>query len=215
MNNGHRQLVGITYEGVRLEGLLAMPPQASGMVLFAHGSGSSRHSPRNNAVAGALRAAGFGTLLMDLLAEHEDHDTAARFHIAMLVRRLGAAADWLADFSRSHHLPLGVFGASTGAAAAFALAAERPDRVRAVVSRGGRPDLAGAGVLPAVRAPSLLIVGALDTDVLAYNRDALAQLQCEKQLALIPGASHLFAEAGRLELVAGLATRWFERHLPA
>jgi putative phosphoribosyl transferase len=215
MTSGHRQLVSMSTDGVRLEGLLALPPDPAGLVLFAHGSGSSRLSPRNNALAAALRDGGLGTLLMDLLAESENDDTAARFNIAQLVRRLGAAADWLADFSLTHHLPLGVFGASTGAAAAFALAAERPDLVRAVVARGGRPDLAGAAVLPAVRAPSLLIVGGLDTEVLALNAGALERLRCEKRLEVVPGASHLFEEAGRLEIVSSLAAQWFGRYLPA
>ncbi|HEU4775422.1 MAG TPA: alpha/beta family hydrolase [Telluria sp.] len=213
MTSGHRQLVSIAYDAVLLEGLLALPPEPSGMVLFAHGSGSSRQSPRNNAVAAALRDVGLGTLLLDLLAEDEDHDTAARFNIALLVRRLGAAADWLADFHLTGHLPLGLFGASTGAAAALALAAERPDRVRAVVARGGRPDLAGPATLPAVRAPTLLLVGALDTEVLALNQNALEQLQCEKRLVVIPGASHLFEEAGGLETVSRLAAQWFARCL--
>ena len=213
MTNGHRQLVSITHDTALLEGLLALPPDPVGMVLFAHGSGSSRQSPRNNAVAAALREVGLGTLLLDLLAEDENPDTAARFNIALLVRRLGAAADWLADFSLTRHLPLGLFGGSTGAAAALSLAAERPDRVRAVVARGGRPDLADPAVLPAVRAPTLLIVGALDTEVLALNHGALDQLQCEKRLVVIPDASHLFEEAGRLEMVAELAAQWLLRCL--
>ncbi|SHG66490.1 dienelactone hydrolase family protein [Massilia sp. CF038] len=213
MTSGHRQLLTLSVDSVVLEGVLALPPAPRGMVLFAHGSGSSRLSPRNNAVAAHLREAGMGTLLMDLLGEHEQPDTAARFNIALLARRLGVAADWLADHSATHHLPLGLFGASTGAAAALSLAAERAALVRAVVSRGGRPELADGAVLPAVRAPTLLIVGALDAEVAALNRRALALLQCEKRLDIVPAATHLFEEAGALQTVAQLAAGWFSQHL--
>ena len=210
--NGHRELVTIGTDSGRVEGLLALPPQTSGMVLFAHGSGSSRHSPRNNYVAGELRKAGLGTLLMDLLSEEEDHDTARRFDIALLVRRLAAAADWVAEYAATRSLPLGLFGASTGAAAALALAAARPDIVAAVVSRGGRPDLAGPATLAAVRAPTLLIVGGLDTEVIALNQAARAQLSCVKQLDIVPGASHLFEEPGCINMVASHAVDWFSRY---
>jgi putative phosphoribosyl transferase len=209
----HRQLVNLSVDGIAVEGTLALPLSPSGMVLFAHGSGSSRLSPRNNAVASELRKAGLGTLLMDLLGSAEDHDTARRFDIALLVRRLGAAADWLASNPTTRSLPLGLFGASTGAAAALGLAAQRPADVAAVVSRGGRPDLAGADVLQAVRAPTLLIVGGLDTEVIHLNHGAYAELACEKRIDIVPGATHLFEEPGRLDMVAGLAARWFTRHL--
>jgi len=215
MTGGHRQLVSIATDAVRLEGVLALPAQPVGLVLFAHGSGSSRQSPRNSAVAAALREVQVATLLMDLLSEDENHDTAMRFDIAMLVRRLGAAADWIADHHLTRDLPLGLFGGSTGAAAALTLAARRPGVVRALVVRGGRPDLAGTEVLPAVRAPTLLIAGGLDTEVVALNRAALQQLQCECRLDVIPGASHLFEEPGRLPIVIALALDWFERHLHA
>lgn len=205
----HRQLVTLSMDGIAVEGTLALPPAPVGMVLFAHGSGSSRHSPRNNVVASELRKAGMGTLLMDLLGSGEEHDTARRFDIALLVRRLGAAADWLADNPATRSIPLGLFGASTGAAAAFALAAQRPQHIGAVVSRGGRPDLAGDEVLQAVRAPSLLIVGGLDTEVIHLNNMAFTQLRCEKRIEIVPGATHLFEEAGRLDMVASLAAGWF------
>jgi putative phosphoribosyl transferase len=211
--SAHRQLVNIAVDDIRLEGLLALPPAPIGMVLFAHGSGSSRHSPRNNFVAQELRKVGLATLLMDLLGTDEDHDTATRFDIALLARRLEAVADWLADHRDTRSLPLGLFGASTGAAAALALAAARPNSVRAVVSRGGRPDLAGPEILAAVRAPTLFIVGALDTEVAILNNRALEQLAGEKRMEIIPGATHLFEEAGRLEVVAALAARWFARYL--
>lgn len=209
----HRQLVNLCVDGMNVEGTLALPLAPSGMVLFAHGSGSSRLSPRNNAVASALRKAGLGTLLMDLLGSAEEHDTARRFDIALLVKRLGAAADWLSGNPVTRALPLGLFGASTGASSALALAAQRPDQVRAMVARGGRPDLLGAGVLRAVRAPTLLIVGALDSEVVQLNNAALAELAGEKRLELVPGATHLFEEPGRLDMVAALAAHWFTRHL--
>ena len=209
----HRELVTIGTGAGTVEGLLALPADPAGMVLFAHGSGSSRHSPRNNFVAAELRKAGLGTLMMDLLSEDEDHDTAKRFDIGLLARRLAAAADWVAEYPATRALPLGLFGASTGAAAALALAAARPAAIAAVVSRGGRPDLAGPDVLAAVRAPTLLLVGGLDTEVITLNRSAYAQLACEKRLDIIPGASHLFEEPGRLDIVAHHAVDWLERHL--
>lgn len=211
---GHYELVTIGTDATKVEGLLALPAQPVGMVLFAHGSGSSRHSPRNNQVAGELRKAGLGTLLMDLLSEAEDHDTAKRFDIALLARRLAAAADWVAEYAATRSLPLGLFGASSGAAAALALAAQRPDAVAAVVSRGGRPDLAGAEVLAAVRAPTLFIVGGLDTEVVGLNQAARARLAGPSQLEIVPGASHLFEEPGRIDMVASLAADWFGRYLP-
>jgi putative phosphoribosyl transferase len=203
---------------VRLAGHLAALPGASGIVLFAHGSGSSRFSPRNVYVADVLENAGLATLLMDLLTpaeEREDERTARlRFDIALLGERLIGAVDWLATNGETAGLPVALFGASTGAAAALIAAAARPERVAAVVSRGGRPDLAGR-VLVEVHAPTLLIVGGADTQVVELNQQALAQLTCEKQLVLVPGATHLFEEAGALEQVAQLAARWFVDKLGA
>jgi dienelactone hydrolase len=208
--------VRLQAEGVLLEGDLTLPPNARSVVLFAHGSGSSRHSPRNRYVARVLREAGQGTLLMDLLTREEEQAEARtghlRFDIPFLARRLGTAMDWLADDEETRDLPAGLFGASTGGGAALVAAAERPEAVRAVVSRGGRPDLAGEA-LAGVRAPTLLIVGERDHPVIAMNRDALARLECEKRLEIVPGASHLFEEPGTLERVAELAAAWFERHL--
>ena len=201
-----------------LTGDLAVPPRPQGIVLFAHGSGSSRHSPRNRHVARVLRESAVGTLLMDLLTREEEQAEAAtghlRFDIPLLARRLGAAIDWLGRDDDTRRLPVGLFGASTGGGAALVAAAERPDAVRAVVSRGGRPDLAGPA-LRAVRAPPLLIVGERDHPVIAMNRAALAQLESEKRLEIVPGASHLFEEPGTLERVARLAAGWFERYLEA
>jgi dienelactone hydrolase len=204
----------IPFGDATLEGDLVLPGAASGIVVFAHGSGSSRHSPRNRRVAATLNQAGLGTLLLDLLTpaeEQRDLVTAeSRFDIDLLARRLVGAIDWLrSDVSAS--LPIGRFGASTGAAAALVAAAARPDDVHAVVSRGGRPDLA-APVLPRVRAPTLLIVGGSDPVVLELNKQALELLQSEKQLVVVPGATHLFEEPGALDEVARLAADWFTRH---
>lgn len=215
MNPALNQLVSLPIDGIYVEGMLELPADARGLVLFAHGSGSSRHSPRNTFVAAELRKAGLGTLLMDLLSEGEDADSAKRFDMPLLTRRLAMAADWVGEYPATRSLPLGVFGASTGAAAALALAAARPENIKALVSRGGRPDLAGPAVLAAVRAPSLFIVGALDTEVIALNRSAYAMLACEKHLEIIPSASHLFEEPGRIEIVAAHAGAWFERYLGA
>jgi putative phosphoribosyl transferase len=204
--------IGIGADSVH--GNLHVPAAALGMVLFAHGSGSGRKSARNNAVAGVLNQAGLGTLLMDLLTPDEEPDVSARFDIALLAQRLALAADWLAGNEATRTLALGIFGASTGAAAALQMAAARPQMVGAVVSRGGRPDLAGRVALAAVRAPTLLIVGALDTDVIALNRAAYAEIGAEKQFEIVAGASHLFEEPGRLDMVAELARNWFVRWLP-
>lgn len=200
-----------------IEGALAVPPHALGLVLFAHGSGSSRHSPRNNAVAATLREAGIATLLMDLLTPEEDGDYARRFDIGLLAGRLLAAARWVVVQPATHVLPLGFFGASTGAAAALEAAAVLGDAVQAVVSRGGRPDLASRAALAAVTAPTLLLVGGRDADVLELNRMALDRLRCEKSLHVVPGATHLFEEPGTLEDVARQAAAWFAGHfrLPA
>jgi dienelactone hydrolase len=207
--------VTIRADAVVLEGDLQLPPGASAMVLFAHGSGSSRHSPRNRYVAGELQRAGLGTLLMDLLTRQEEIEEERtghlRFDVGLLARRLEAATDWLLQDADTGALPLGYFGASTGAAAALAAAAQRP-AVRAVVSRGGRPDLAGPA-LPRVRAATLLVVGGEDAPVIALNRQAYELLRTEKRLVIVPGASHLFSERGTLEAVAALASEWFEQHL--
>jgi putative phosphoribosyl transferase len=212
----HETTIVVSADRAALEGTLTVPADAAGVVLFAHGSGSSRHSPRNRMVAAQLRRAGLATLLIDLLSVEEevvDAPTATlRFDIGLLARRLGAATDWLAGHESTRGLPLGYFGASTGAAAALVAAAERPEVVGAVVSRGGRPDLAGE-TLGGVCAPTLLIVGGNDGAVIALNRDALAQLRVEKALEIVPGATHLFEEPGALERVAALARGWFAGHL--
>ena len=197
-----------------LRGNIAIPGGAKGMVLFAHGSGSSRLSPRNRAVAAALQARRLATLLYDLLTRSEAEDRRCVFDIELLASRLEHALDWAADHPRLAPLPTGLFGASTGAAAALVAAALHPLRVAAVVSRGGRPDLA-ADRLPQVRAPTLLIVGGADEEVLELNRMALERLGCEKRLEIVPGASHLFPEPGSLERVSTLAADWFEIHLGA
>jgi pimeloyl-ACP methyl ester carboxylesterase len=210
------RLVQVPAGSVTLEGNLTLPEESRAIVLFAHGSGSSRHSPRNRYVARVLNEAKLATLLIDLLTLHEevvDARTAQlRFDIDLLAERLVDATDWLTQFPDTKHLRIGYFGASTGAAAALAAAAVRPDAVRAIVSRGGRPDLAGAA-LTRVQAPTLLIVGEHDDQVVQLNRQALTQLRCEKRLVIVPGATHLFEEPGALDEVARLARDWFQRHL--
>jgi putative phosphoribosyl transferase len=212
----NEQPIRIPAGAVVLDGTLAIPTETGAIVLFAHGSGSSRHSPRNRFVAQTLREAHLGTLLMDLLtAREEDADAVTghlRFDIPFLATRLVAATDWLLAGAATRHLRIGYFGASTGAAAALVAAAERPDAVGAIVSRGGRPDMA-LDVLGDVRAPTLLIVGERDHAVLAMNEEALRALRVEKDLAIVPSATHLFEEPGALEEVARLATGWFVRHL--
>jgi putative phosphoribosyl transferase len=199
-----------------IEGELGLPSPACGLVLFAHGSGSSRKSPRNQFVAASLREAGLGTLLMDLLTQEEElvdlERGQLRFDIPFLADRLQAATRWVLAQAEARGLPLGYFGASTGAAAALVAAAEIGDPVKAIVSRGGRPDLAGAA-LERVKAPTLLIVGSRDADVLVLNRTVLARLGKESQLAVVRGASHLFEEPGALAEVARLASAWFRGHL--
>ncbi len=201
---------------VALDGDLTLPGGAAGVVLFAHGSGSSRHSPRNRYVAQVLQQGGLATLLMDLLTVDEERvdlqTRRLRFDIGLLAERLVLAIDWLAEASATRGLNVGLFGASTGGGAALVAAAQQPERVQAVVSRGGRPDLAGVA-LPHVQAATLLIVGGADTPVLTLNEQALAQLRCEKRLEVVPGATHLFEEPGALEQVAGLARDWFLSHL--
>jgi pimeloyl-ACP methyl ester carboxylesterase len=194
-----------------LAGTLAYPENPCGLVVFAHGSGSSRLSVRNNRVAAQLRRAGLGTLLFDLLMEDEARSRANVFDIPLLADRLEGAATWLRSFDPG--MPIGVFGASTGAAAALVAAAQLPGVVRAVVSRGGRPDLAWTD-LPRVKAPTLLIVGGNDPQVLVLNRQAYAELPCEKRLVVVPGAGHLFEEGQTMEEVSSLARHWFVAHLP-
>ena len=213
--------VEVMADGMMLEGTLAMPASGerpTGVVLFAHGSGSSRHSPRNRAVAAALRDGGLATLLIDLLTaaeEAEDERTRElRFDIGLLADRLLRAVEWLAVDDATRALPVGLFGASTGGGAALVAAARMPERIGAVVSRGGRPDLAGAA-LPAVRAPTLLIVGGSDDVVIQLNERAMRQMTAKVRLEIVPGATHLFAEPGALERVATLARDWFLRHLAA
>jgi putative phosphoribosyl transferase len=203
-------------DNITLEGNLGMPDNPQGVVLFAHGSGSSRFSPRNQFVARVLREAGIATMLIDLLTlqeEEEDRYTGhLRFDINLLSQRVVGATNWLSVNPVTRNLKIGYFGASTGAAAALVAAAERPFAAGAVVSRGGRPDLASSH-LPRVQAPTLLIVGSRDTQVIELNRMALSLLQCEKKLEIVPGATHLFEEPGTLERVAELASQWFKRYL--
>jgi pimeloyl-ACP methyl ester carboxylesterase len=207
-----RATVSIAADGVVLPGALVIPPDAKGVVLFAHGSGSSRHSPRNHFVAEALHRFGTATLLIDLLTPAEDSAYANRFDIDLLTWRLERATQWLAEQSSTRSLNVGYFGASTGAAAALNAAATFGSIIGAVVSRGGRPDLAMAA-LPDVQSPTLLIVGGRDDVVLELNREAYEKLQSKKRLAVVPGATHLFEEPGALQEVARLAGRWFRRHL--
>jgi putative phosphoribosyl transferase len=208
--------VDVLAEKVHLTGTLTLPDRSRGVIAFAHGSGSSRFSPRNRAVAAVLNRAGFATLLLDLLTPEEERVDAytahLRFDIGLLAQRLAAATDWLAREDATSRLPVGYFGASTGAGAALMAAAERPE-VTAIVSRGGRPDLAGPA-LAQVRAPTLLIVGGADVPVIDLNRQALARMRSdvEKRLEIVPGATHLFEEPGALEMVASLATDWFRRY---
>jgi putative phosphoribosyl transferase len=214
--NAVRQSLWVRAEGVTLPADLVVPEPASGVVLFAHGSGSSRHSPRNRHVAGELERAGLATVLADLLTPEEEQADARtgalRFDIDLLARRVTALTDWLAEQEKTAGLGIGLFGASTGAAAALAAATARPAAVEAVVSRGGRPDLAG-GRLRLVRQPVLLIVGERDTTVLDLNRGAMGQLGGEASLEIVPGATHLFEEPGALERVARLASDWFVKRL--
>ena len=213
MSTNHlEQLVHIPIGSIKLEGSLALSRQAPGLVVFAHGSGSSRFSPRNNFVARVLREAGIGTLLMDLLSEEEDAIYQTRFNIDLLTERLLLATNWLQEQPRTKDLVYGYFGASTGAAAALKAAAFEGSKIGAVVSRGGRPDLAEEA-LSRVQSPTLLIVGGNDDIVIKLNREAYARLKGKKQLVIIPGATHLFEEPGTLEEVARLATDWFKQYL--
>jgi pimeloyl-ACP methyl ester carboxylesterase len=207
--------ITVSLRRAALPGSLVVPKHATGVVVFAHGSGSSRFSPRNRAVAETLNEAGLGTLLFDLLtAEENEIDMRTRelrFDIELLTERLIGAVDWLGVRREVVHLPVGLFGASTGAAAALRAAAERPKSIAAVVSRGGRPDLAG-DALPRVKAPTLLIVGGEDGPVIGMNEEAAARMHCEHRLHIVPGATHLFEEPGKLERVAQLAQEWFVKH---
>lgn len=209
-----RQEIQVAVGTHSLAGMLSIPEAARGIVIFAHGSGSSRLSPRNQAVARRLEADRLATLLMDLLDPAEEGDRRRVFDVELLAARLLAATDWVAAEPATRLLPVGYFGASTGAAAALIAAARRGERIRAVVSRGGRPDLAGPW-LPAVVSPTLLIVGGADHQVIELNEAALAELRCVKQLVIVPGAGHLFEEPGALDRVAELAANWFNGHLPA
>jgi dienelactone hydrolase len=208
--------VQVSAGSVRLQGDLVLPEGARGLVLFAHGSGSGRHSPRNRYVAGVLHERALGTLLIDLLTLEEEREDAStghlRFDIPLLAKRLVGATDWLLVEAGTARLKIGYFGASTGGGAALVAAAERPEAVAAVVSRGGRPDLAGEA-LPRVQAPTLLIVGGNDGPVIQMNRSAFAQMRAVKKLEIVPGASHLFEEPGTLEEVARLAADWFGKYL--
>jgi len=213
MSTNHlEQLVHIPIGSIKLEGSLALSRQAPGLVVFAHGSGSSRFSPRNNFVARVLREAGIGTLLMDLLSEEEDAIYQTRFNIDLLTERLLLATNWLQEQPSTKNLVIGYFGASTGAAAALKAAAFEGSKIGAVVSRGGRPDLAEEA-LSRVQSPTLLIVGGNDDIVIKLNREAYARLKGKKQLVIVPGATHLFEEPGTLEEVARLATEWFKQYL--
>lgn len=206
----------VALDDAALEGFVAIPPAASGLVIFAHGSGSSRFSSRNTAVADALNRSGLGTLLFDLLTADENavdlRTRQLRFDIGLLTRRVVGTVDWVGTQPDLQHLRIGLFGASTGAAAALAAAAARPAEVAAVVSRGGRPDLAGEA-LAQVHAPTLLIVGGRDTEVIELNRQAASRMSAPRELRIVPHATHLFEEPGTLEEVATLACEWFLQHL--
>ncbi len=210
---GKQELVHIQAGKAQLEGNLALPDGARGVVLFAHGSGSSRFSPRNNFVAAELFHAGVGSLLIDLLTPAEDANYETRFDIPLLTKRLTATTAWLQKYPATQALKIGYFGASTGAAAALQAAAKLGNKIAAVVSRGGRPDLAGAQFLAKVSAPTLLIVGGDDDVVIQLNEQAYAELHCKKELVIVPGATHLFEEPGTLEQVARQAATWFNRYL--
>lgn len=206
------QTITISIDSVQLTGILAIPEQIKGLVIFAHGSGSSRLSPRNNFVARVLQEANFGTLLFDLLTEEEDTIYENRFDISLLAKRLVTVTNWIRKQPRLKNLPIGYFGASTGSAAALIAAAQFGEIVKAVVSRGGRPDLA-SNILPQVRSPVLLIIGGNDFEVIKLNERARDLLTSKKELTIVPGATHLFEESGTLEEVARLAVKWFEKYL--
>jgi putative phosphoribosyl transferase len=206
-------LISIPSSQVMLEGILEVPRTPSGIVVFSHGSGSGRNSPRNRYVAQELQRAGLGTLLLDLLTPEEDQDYEVRFDIELLTGRLSDAVRFVRKHAATRSLQVGLFGASTGAASALRVAAAMPGDVKAVVSRGGRPDLAGNETLPLVGAPTLLIVGGRDHGVIELNQAAYDRMSCVKGINIVPGATHLFEESGALERVASLAVDWFSRHL--
>jgi putative phosphoribosyl transferase len=208
----HEQQIGVPAGRVILPGTLGLPPRPTGVVIFAHGSGSGRFSPRNNAVARALQDAGLATLLIDLLTESESFSRRNVFDIDLLARRLVAATTWARANSATRTLPIGYFGASTGGGAAI-VAATLEEDIRGVVSRGGRPDLAGEA-LRRIRAPTLLIVGGADEEVIELNRDAMSRMETQTELVIVPGAGHLFEEPGTLDEVASLARAWFLTYLP-
>jgi putative phosphoribosyl transferase len=207
------EAIAVLIEPCRLEGILRLPQQPIGLIIFAHGSGSSRLSPRNIFVAQELSKCGFASLLFDLLTSDEANDRRNVFDIPFLGARVGEAISWTSTSGEVRRLPIGLFGASTGAAAALVAAAQDPGRVCAVVSRGGRPDLAGE-FLRRVKSPTLLVVGELDCDVLDLNRRALRLLQCERRLDVVPGATHLFEEPGTLEVAVKASISWFASHVP-
>ena len=208
----HEEQIVITSDGARMEGAFALPDQASGIVLFAHSGPGGRSSMPDTRIAGRLREAGIGTLLIELLEAQEEKDYYTRFDITLLTQRLDQAAEWLRRSEVTRALPLGLFGASTGAAAACQLAAWRGNGIAAVVSLGGRVDMTGRQALDKVRAPTLLIVGGLDHDVVGLNRMAFSALHCDKQLEVINGAGHLFEEAGALDAAIALTRDWFTHH---
>jgi dienelactone hydrolase len=212
--SGYEQSVLIPAGPVSLQATLHLPPVGGGLVIFSHGSGSGRLSPRNRFVASKLRNLGLGTLLLDLLTEREDSDFERRFDISLLTQRLGAAVHYARNNPRSKAAPIGLFGASTGAASALRVAADMPEDIAAVVSRGGRPDLTGCETLARVRTPTLLIVGGNDAGVIELNERARrAMVNCECEMTVVPGATHLFEESGKLEEVASLAGEWFTRFM--
>ena len=211
--NINEENVVIEFDHIKLRGTLGLPEIAKGLVMFAHGSGSGRLSPRNAFVAHKLQEGGLATLLIDLLQEVEEDDRQKVFDIDLLTNRLVAATHWLKQHKKTTHLPIGLFGASTGAAAALQAAARDPSSFYAVVSRGGRPDLAMDN-LHDVKAPTQLIVGGNDVGVIDLNEQALENLVCTKELKIVPGATHLFEEPGKLEEVAALALEWFQKHVP-
>lgn len=212
VNELKEKIVQVPIDSIKLEGSLKLPQKSKGIVIFAHGSGSSRHSSRNNFVANVLQENGFGTLLFDLLTEKEDTKYENRFNIHLLSDRLNTATNWLIKELELKEAKIGYFGASTGAAAALFSAYNLKDKIHAVVSRGGRPDLAKE-VLKNVQAPTLLIVGGNDDVVIKLNKEAYELIKAEKELSIVPGASHLFEEKGALEKVANLAAAWFRKHL--
>lgn len=203
----------IPVDQIYIEGMLELPHNAKGIVLFAHGSGSSRHSKRNNYVAQVLQESGIATFLIDLLTPEEDANYSTRFDIPLLTDRLLVATQWLKNDPRTTQLPIAYFGASTGAAAALQAAAKLGDEIVALVSRGGRPDIAGVHALETVKTPTLLLVGGWDTEVIELNRLAYSYLKCKKELHIIPGATHLFSEPGTLEEAARQAAEWFSQQL--